>query len=355
MRARYYSPDSKRFITMDPLKGQMTATQSLNRYSYVQGNPVSAIDPLGLSPLLNLARLLPDVETMLNIARVLPWTSNIMGVYDMYQALKEGDYKKFFSAFSFALLGVYGKGIKGIKRLRSLGKISAKTERGMRIGFGAAATAGQSYLFSESLQDAKAEMAAGSGKLSDISATTWFNMVTTGFNMGFTLGATISDIPRFTPKKLKNNALGKGKAGTTAAKELAGEMPAVSGKAAGGYKSGINSNNPESYLQRALKNQELEVTPSHLKEVWVEGDYQYTVRIHEGNAKYTDAESIYRVSRRSTILDEHGQGTGLEYLGTDGNWYHESVLKEFFKGGTQNSNFNEAAAKMTHIPIGGGN
>lgn len=104
-----------------------------------------------------------------------------------------------------------------------------------------------------------------------------------------------------------------------------------------------------------MKNQGLEETPSRLKEVWVEGDYKYTVRVHEGNSKYTDADSIYRVSRQSTILDEHGQGTGLEYLGTDGNWYHESVSTEFFKGGTPNPNFIEEAARMTHIPISGGN
>ena len=119
-------------------------------------------------------------------------------------------------------------------------------------------------------------------------------------------------------------------------------------------KGGAKSNNPSSFLEKALKNQGLDTTPSRLKEVWVEGDYKYTVRVHKGNSKYTDAESIYRVSRQSTVLDEHGQGTGLEYLGTDGNWYHESVLTEFFKDGTPNPNFNEAAAKMTHIPVSGG-
>ena len=96
-------------------------------------------------------------------------------------------------------------------------------------------------------------------------------------------------------------------------------------------------------------------TPNRLKETWIEGDYKYTVRIHEGNTKYTDANSIYRVSRQSTILDANGQGTGLEYLGTDGNWYHQSVLVEFFKGGTPNPDFNEFAAQITHIAINGGN
>ncbi|MBD5463888.1 MAG: RHS repeat-associated core domain-containing protein [Lachnospiraceae bacterium] len=121
-----------------------------------------------------------------------------------------------------------------------------------------------------------------------------------------------------------------------------------------GGEGGLKSNNPLSYLQRALENQGLDTTPSRLKEVWIEDDYKYTVRVHEGNSKYTNADVIYRVSRQSTILDEHGQGTGLEYLGTDGNWYHESVLIEFFKGGTPNPNFNDVAAKMTHIPVGGG-
>ena len=116
-----------------------------------------------------------------------------------------------------------------------------------------------------------------------------------------------------------------------------------------------NTNDSQLYLKRALKNQGLDVTPNRLKETWIEGDYKYTVRIHEGNTKYTDTSSIYRVSRQSTILDANGQGTGIEYLGTDGNWYHQSVLTEFFKGGTLNPDFNENAARITHIAINGGN
>lgn len=118
-------------------------------------------------------------------------------------------------------------------------------------------------------------------------------------------------------------------------------------------KSGLSSNNPETYLQKALKNQGLEDTPARMKENWIDGDYKYTVRVHKGNSTYTDADSIYRVSRKSTVVDEFGQGRGLEYLGTDGNWYQESVLKEFYKDGSINPLFNESASKMTHIPIGG--
>ena len=50
MRARYYNPDIKRFINQDIKVGDIGSSQSLNRYAYCEGNPVSLIDPFGLSP-----------------------------------------------------------------------------------------------------------------------------------------------------------------------------------------------------------------------------------------------------------------------------------------------------------------
>ena len=47
MRARYYSPDMRRFINADILHGEISDSTSLNRYSYVNGNPVSFVDPTG--------------------------------------------------------------------------------------------------------------------------------------------------------------------------------------------------------------------------------------------------------------------------------------------------------------------
>ena len=49
MRARYYSPQMRRFINADVLHGAISDSTSLNRYSYVNGNPVSFVDPFGLS------------------------------------------------------------------------------------------------------------------------------------------------------------------------------------------------------------------------------------------------------------------------------------------------------------------
>lgn len=49
MRARYYSPEKRRFVNADVLHGQISDSTSLNRYSYVNGNPVSFVDPFGLA------------------------------------------------------------------------------------------------------------------------------------------------------------------------------------------------------------------------------------------------------------------------------------------------------------------
>ena len=50
MRARYYSPEMKRFVNADIVRGEITNAVTLNRYAYANANPVSNVDPLGLAP-----------------------------------------------------------------------------------------------------------------------------------------------------------------------------------------------------------------------------------------------------------------------------------------------------------------
>lgn len=48
---RYYSSSQGRFMSADFLAGGLGAPQSLNRYSYTNGDPINLKDPLGLEPL----------------------------------------------------------------------------------------------------------------------------------------------------------------------------------------------------------------------------------------------------------------------------------------------------------------
>ncbi len=48
MRARYYSPEMKRFINADIVAGELSNAITLNRFAYANGNPVSFVDPFGL-------------------------------------------------------------------------------------------------------------------------------------------------------------------------------------------------------------------------------------------------------------------------------------------------------------------
>jgi RHS repeat-associated protein len=47
MHARYYSPHSGRFLSLDSFRGSVGLSQVWNRYTYVQSNPVSFVDPSG--------------------------------------------------------------------------------------------------------------------------------------------------------------------------------------------------------------------------------------------------------------------------------------------------------------------
>ncbi len=50
MRERYYSPAMKRFINADVIAGAISNAITLNRFAFANGNPVSFVDPFGLSP-----------------------------------------------------------------------------------------------------------------------------------------------------------------------------------------------------------------------------------------------------------------------------------------------------------------
>ena len=52
LRARYYNPATGRFMSRDPLDGQLKDPKSLHKYLYAEGDSVDAIDPTGRGALL---------------------------------------------------------------------------------------------------------------------------------------------------------------------------------------------------------------------------------------------------------------------------------------------------------------
>ncbi len=75
MRARFYSPEIKRFINQDILLGGIGDGQTLNRYAYVTGKPIIFVDPFGLVPIP------PDYI----------WDTPII-IYDIYYGITTGDW-----------------------------------------------------------------------------------------------------------------------------------------------------------------------------------------------------------------------------------------------------------------------
>ena len=52
-KARFYDAEARRFISMDPVKGDIVDSLSLVQYLYVKDNPLIWTDPLGLKPLID--------------------------------------------------------------------------------------------------------------------------------------------------------------------------------------------------------------------------------------------------------------------------------------------------------------
>jgi len=68
MGARYYDPKLGRFISPDPTVPEPGNPQSLNRYSYVENNPVTFIDPYGLEKVIIVYGSYPNTNSFMAAA-----------------------------------------------------------------------------------------------------------------------------------------------------------------------------------------------------------------------------------------------------------------------------------------------
>jgi RHS repeat-associated protein len=61
LRARQYAPGMGRFLTRDTWSGDVDNPLSMNRWGYVEGNPVNLSDPSGYSPVCGCVKAIPSI------------------------------------------------------------------------------------------------------------------------------------------------------------------------------------------------------------------------------------------------------------------------------------------------------
>ncbi|SHJ81849.1 RHS repeat-associated core domain-containing protein [Hathewaya proteolytica DSM 3090] len=118
MRARYYNPDIKRFVNQDVVLGSIASSVTMNRYAYANGNPISNIDPFGLS-----ADGDGIIHGILDVLGMAPVVGNLFDAINTGYYFLQGDLTNAaLSSISFIPFGdIVGKGTKWGKEFLGIG------------------------------------------------------------------------------------------------------------------------------------------------------------------------------------------------------------------------------------------
>jgi RHS repeat-associated protein len=113
LRARYYNPNTGRFLSRDPEDGDPTDPKTLHKYLYAGGDPVNGLDPTGRETLVETAiyyakRILPVVIYLKACGQA------IQGIYQLINDALDNAYNlpghKYVSEYDFLkgyLAGVF--------------------------------------------------------------------------------------------------------------------------------------------------------------------------------------------------------------------------------------------------------
>ena len=85
LRARYYNPATGRFLSRDPLDGQVKDPASLHKYLYANGDPVNGMDPNGQEDLVATGWLTKARV----VAAVLYASACGWAIYDLYDKIDD--------------------------------------------------------------------------------------------------------------------------------------------------------------------------------------------------------------------------------------------------------------------------
>jgi RHS repeat-associated protein len=111
LRARYYQPETGRFITKDPWAGDVWRPGTLNQYAYVLDNPVNLVDPMGLNgdgPVGSLPSDPPPVVRWLRDEMVQNAQSDVLHVISLFNALSARSPSPSSTAFKLDALATFG-------------------------------------------------------------------------------------------------------------------------------------------------------------------------------------------------------------------------------------------------------
>ncbi len=74
LRARYFNPVDARFVSRDTWAGNVNRLLSMNRWMYVEGNPINRIDPIGKFPISMIDKNIPIGNFAYENATDISWT-----------------------------------------------------------------------------------------------------------------------------------------------------------------------------------------------------------------------------------------------------------------------------------------
>ena len=92
LQTRYYNPEIMRFMNRDTVRGSITDTKSLNRFAYVEGNPLTYVDPNGQAATWLKNNPLDALYTGLMGLSFVPGLNIVASIGMMTIDLAKGDY-----------------------------------------------------------------------------------------------------------------------------------------------------------------------------------------------------------------------------------------------------------------------
>ncbi|MED5053273.1 RHS repeat-associated core domain-containing protein, partial [Anoxybacillus rupiensis] len=122
LQARYYDPETARFLSRDAFHGFAEDPQSLNQYAYTKNNPVMYADPSGHIPIIVAEAL---VGAFIN---AVGYVAELVAKYGTRNAFKHFSGKKFaVELLKGAAAGAIGGGI--VSKLAKAGQLSKVAEK----------------------------------------------------------------------------------------------------------------------------------------------------------------------------------------------------------------------------------